>query len=87
MTIATKSSVSTYYDQKAAARRSHTCDRRWRVSIRRLASLVADEDGTTAVEYAVMVAMIAVAVMGSVQLMTNAAQDSFSSSADAIGNA
>ncbi|MBB3209403.1 Flp pilus assembly pilin Flp [Rhodopirellula rubra] len=48
---------------------------------------IADEDGTTAVEYAVMVAMIAVTCMVGVNLMTQAAEESFTNSAEAIGNA
>ncbi|WP_283430899.1 Flp family type IVb pilin [Neorhodopirellula lusitana] len=44
-----------------------------------------DEDGTTAVEYAVMVALIAVTCIVSVTLMTNAAKESFENSATAIG--
>ena len=44
-----------------------------------------DEDGTTAVEYAVMVAMIAVACVTAVNLMSSAARDSFQSSAESIG--
>lgn len=44
-----------------------------------------DEDGTTAVEYAVMLAMIAVACVVAVNLMSSAARDSFQNSAVAIG--
>jgi Flp pilus assembly pilin Flp len=50
-----------------------------------LAAWVADEDGTTAVEYAVMVSMIAAFLIVSVGLMTQAAEESFSSTAVAIG--
>ena len=46
---------------------------------------VADEDGTTAVEYAVMVSMIAAFLIVSVGLMTQAAEESFTSTAVAIG--
>lgn len=44
-----------------------------------------DEDGATAVEYAVMLAMIAVACVAAVNLMSSAARDSFQNSAVAIG--
>ncbi|WP_236620849.1 Flp family type IVb pilin [Rhodopirellula sallentina] len=50
-------------------------------------NLLREEDGTTAVEYAVMVAMIAVTCMVGVALMTQAAEESFLNSAEAIGNA
>ncbi|WP_146578015.1 Flp family type IVb pilin [Neorhodopirellula pilleata] len=49
------------------------------------ANWLRDEDGTTAVEYAVMVAMIAVACVTAVNLMSSAARDSFQNSAVAIG--
>jgi len=44
-----------------------------------------DEDAATAVEYAVMVAMIAVACIAAVNLMSSTARDSFQNSAEAIG--
>ena len=53
--------------------------RRW------FAAWVEDEDGATAVEYAVMVGLIAVTCIVSVNLMTSAAKESFQNSAEAIG--
>jgi len=49
--------------------------------------LAIEEDGPTAVEYAVMLALIAVAVIGSVELLANRTGDSFDSSASAISSA
>ncbi len=49
--------------------------------------LVIEEDGPTAVEYAVMLALIAGAVLGSVSLMSNQTAASFDSSATSITNA
>ncbi|MCM2374474.1 Flp family type IVb pilin [Rhodopirellula sp. ICT_H3.1] len=63
------------------------CLRNVRLNRRSIRNWIADEEGTTAVEYAVMVAMIAVVCMVGVNLMTEAAEESFSSSAAAIGNA
>jgi len=56
----------------------------WRKRSRDVAAWIADEDGTTAVEYAVMVAAIAVFVFVSVGLMTQAAEENFTATADAI---
>jgi pilus assembly protein Flp/PilA len=52
-----------------------------------LRRLCADEDGPTAVEYAVMLALIVVICIGSVKAMARAAGDSFNGSADAIADA
>ena len=46
-----------------------------------------NEDGPTAVEYAVMLALIVVICIGSVKAMARAAGDSFNGSADAIADA
>lgn len=46
-----------------------------------LKKLLRDEDGTTAVEYAVMLAMIVVACLGAVNSMATATADSFDASA------
>jgi pilus assembly protein Flp/PilA len=43
------------------------------------------EEGATAVEYALMVALIAVVIIGAVTLLGNNAETSFQSTADAIG--
>ena len=55
-----------------------------------LRRLCADEDGPTAVEYAVMLALIVGVCITSVQALARAAGDSFDASstevADAIGN-
>ena len=50
-------------------------------------SFVAEEDGTTAVEYAVMMALILLALIGSVFALSNATRDSFDKSADAMTGA
>ncbi|MFG0289911.1 MAG: Flp family type IVb pilin [Rhodopirellula sp. JB044] len=60
---------------------------RWTSIAQSVRNLLREDDGTTAVEYAVMVAMIAVTCMVGVALMTQAAEESFMSSAEAIGNA
>ena len=54
---------------------------------RRLKNFVADESGPTAVEYAVMLALIAAAVVGSVNSMAQATADSFDNSAAQIASA
>ena len=46
-----------------------------------------DESGPTAVEYAVMLALIVVACIGAVNQMANATADSFDTSAEAIAGA
>lgn len=43
-----------------------------------------EEDGPTAVEYAVILGLIAVAVVGSVSTMAEATKDSFLASGEAI---
>lgn len=84
MTIATTLNVTTEMhsgDAQDPAPRSN-CPRR--VRIRRMIEFVFDEDGATAVEYAVMVALIvAVAIVG-VTAMSQATNESFTSSAQAI---
>lgn len=54
---------------------------------RRAAHLLRDEDGPTAVEYAVMLAMIVVACIASVNALANATADSFDNTATEISNA
>jgi pilus assembly protein Flp/PilA len=46
-----------------------------------LKKLLREEDGPTAVEYAVMLALIVVACLGAISSMANATADSFDSSA------
>jgi pilus assembly protein Flp/PilA len=46
-----------------------------------LKSLLRDEDGPTAVEYAVMLALIVAACLGAVNTMAHATADSFDTSA------
>jgi pilus assembly protein Flp/PilA len=46
-----------------------------------LKSLLRDEDGPTAVEYAVMLALIVAACVGAVHTMAHATADSFDTSA------
>ena len=48
-------------------------------------SLLRDEDGPTAVEYAVMLALIIVVCIGAVQQMANATAESFDASAGELG--
>jgi pilus assembly protein Flp/PilA len=56
--------------------------------IRRLIhQFLADENGPTAVEYAVILALIVAVCIGSVRIMSNAARSSFDNSAQAIQNA
>ncbi len=50
-------------------------------------SLVRDEDGTTAVEYAVMLALIIAVCLGSVATLTDETKDSFDRSGKAIADA
>ncbi|MEM9588708.1 MAG: Flp family type IVb pilin [Planctomycetota bacterium] len=52
-----------------------------------IARFVADEDGTTAVEYAVMLALIIAVCIGSVGVMADATVDSFNQSGAAIEGA
>ena len=52
-----------------------------------LKKLLREEDGPTAVEYAVMLALILVACLGAANAMANATADSFDTSAAAIADA
>jgi pilus assembly protein Flp/PilA len=52
-----------------------------------LKKLLREEDGPTAVEYAVMLALIVVACLASINQMANATADSFDDSASAIADA
>ena len=52
-----------------------------------IADFHAEEDGPTAVEYAVLIGLIIVACMTGVQAMANKAQESFDESATAIADA
>lgn len=52
-----------------------------------LKKLLREEDGPTAVEYAVMLALILVACLGAINSMANATADSFDTSAGAIADA
>jgi pilus assembly protein Flp/PilA len=49
--------------------------------------LATSEEGATAVEYCVMVALIAVVIIAAVILLGNALSDTFSDVADQISNA
>ncbi len=55
--------------------------------MRFLLRLLREEDGPTAVEYAVMLALIIVACMAGVQALTQETANSFNSSSDAIESA
>lgn len=46
--------------------------------------LLIDEDGPTAVEYAVMIALIIGVCLGAVQTLANATKDSFDASANVL---
>jgi pilus assembly protein Flp/PilA len=50
-------------------------------------SLLREEDGPTAVEYAVMLALIVVVCLASIQAMANATADSFDASAEELAGA
>jgi pilus assembly protein Flp/PilA len=52
-----------------------------------LKNLLREEDGPTAVEYAVMLSLILVACLAAINQMTNATADSFDTSAQAIADA
>jgi pilus assembly protein Flp/PilA len=52
-----------------------------------LKKFLCDESGPTAVEYAVMLALIVVACIGAVNQMANATADSFDTSAGEIASA
>lgn len=52
-----------------------------------LKQLLREEDGPTAVEYAVMLALIVVTCMAAIQSMTAATASSFNQSGDAITTA
>jgi pilus assembly protein Flp/PilA len=52
-----------------------------------LKRLLREEDGPTAVEYGVMLALIVIACIGAVMSMSNATADSFDSSAEELANA
>ena len=50
----------------------------------RLAAFLRDEDGPTAVEYAVMLALIIVVCLAAIQFIGNAANNTFSSVGSAV---
>jgi pilus assembly protein Flp/PilA len=50
-------------------------------------SLLCEEDGPTAVEYCVMLALIVVVCIGAVNSMANATGESFDTSAEALSGA
>jgi pilus assembly protein Flp/PilA len=52
-----------------------------------LKKLLREEDGPTAVEYAVMLAMIVIVCLGAIRTMGNATSDSFDDSASQISAA
>lgn len=53
---------------------------------RHLRKLIESDDGATAVEYAVMLALIVVACLGSVYTLATATGDSFTESADELSS-
>jgi len=52
-----------------------------------LKSRATDESGATAVEYALMVALIAVVIIGAVTILGNNASDKFTTVGDAVAGA
>ncbi|MCE9554188.1 MAG: Flp family type IVb pilin [Planctomycetes bacterium] len=54
---------------------------------RRIGRFLADEDGPTAVEYAVMLAMIILACLAAVILVGQSTSESYTNSATSIGKA
>jgi len=54
---------------------------------RLIRSLVIDQDGPTAVEYAVLLALIVVVCVGSVKLLANQTASSYESSAEQLSEA
>ena len=57
-----------------------------RARLKAIAEFLKDEDGPTAVEYAVMLAMITAVCIASVDSLAQATGDSFSTSSDAISS-
>ena len=51
-----------------------------------IVSFLKEEDGPTAVEYAVMLSLILLSIIGSVSLMVDETQKSFERSSDAISS-
>ncbi len=54
---------------------------------KKLTRLLTDEDGPTAVEYAVIIALIVIACISSVQALATATKSSLDASSEAIQNA
>jgi pilus assembly protein Flp/PilA len=55
--------------------------------MRRIKNFFKDEAGATAVEYGLMVALIAVVIIGAVQLLGQNLQTTFNTVADEVGTA
>ncbi|MFK7737250.1 MAG: Flp family type IVb pilin [Pirellulaceae bacterium] len=55
--------------------------------LHKIRRLLLDESGPTAVEYAVMLALIIGVCIGSVQVLSNGTRDSFDASSSAISGA
>ena len=53
--------------------------------MKRIKNFFKDESGATAVEYGLMVALIAVVIIGAVQLLGTNLQSTFQTAADTIG--
>ena len=66
---------------------NHKLSRPWARWVRLTLRFVRDEDGPTAVEYAVLLALIVVTCIASVQAMANAPANSFDNTATEISNA
>jgi Flp pilus assembly pilin Flp len=54
--------------------------------VRRIRSLVRNDDGATSIEYAVMLGLICIAVIASFGALTNAMKDSFDASGNAVNS-
>jgi len=59
----------------------------FRVLAKRFSRFMGEEDGPTAIEYALMVSLIAVAVIASVGQVAAVTKSTFNSSGSAIGSA
>jgi pilus assembly protein Flp/PilA len=55
--------------------------------MKRIKNFFKDESGATAVEYGLMVALIAVVIIGAVRLLGENLNDTFTAAGDAVGGA
>jgi pilus assembly protein Flp/PilA len=64
-----------------------TIDKKGSHTMKKLMNFLKDEEGATAVEYALMVALIAAVIIGAVQLIGTNANEKFQEVAEKIGGA